>query len=903
MATYDDFVGREEQLEQLHEYAEAWGKRIMVVIEADGGMGKTFLLRKFESEYKDDPRFVIDFYDLAEQPPGDVLEAQHLMDSLGQEARSEFRKSLGVLIRSNEDPQEQEKNRKALFDTAVQELEKVTKERRLIRIVDTLDIGIPDYIWKENEFLRLMRVPNILLVVAGRRAVAGTKRIASIFDQVYRWNLDEFTDEEAIQLFDKDEVSRALMPEDLRRKIHLLSDGRPIYLMLARTWFRHNALPDFIETYSLSELQQLKEDKREEFKKLQEQFRFELVDGIRSLERPADRAVLYMSLLDRHNDPDLLAKLMDIERGEAERILRELAKLPFVKIPYSSDEKCCVLHDEMRELVKQYVWPVIDPWGAYRRDILGHLQGIYQRQLEERRTQASQAESSPDSIAELSQAQWDLWRLEADYLHYLLQLSEEEAYQQFEHWFEDARTQNQDIRMEMLCYEMEQAQDQYIRIWIKLYTVDILRRRRNWQEARNICEQILSDERSLLKHRISAYVNLGWIVAPDSPGDAIGYFKKALRLASQENDPKRLAVIYKNIGQMYRRLYNFEEASKYLQSAQQYAEIADDKRNQASALNMLAYIHMLQGDLDKAQVRCRMALTIRKRLAATRDIAYSYQTLAEIMADTGDYVDSIDYARQAFSLFEKVKDDRGRIQALSTLSRAHRYRGQYVEAEQYLTQAISIAESSLSDKGLLSELYNLGGRGKRAQAEETLQEQNDVAASDRLFQEAREMFRKSIMYGQQVGHKWMIARSRFEIAMTYYYSIGLRDLRVAKKYLDLVLSEGPQVHIFLGHVEELYGLIDADQGDWKKAAHHLGRAVLHLSHTGGRAVRLFKERLSKFLLDDVHGNARVVIASELRLELHSQASIPNGGNGLVEFADLLCQNVIDIFSDTPRTVI
>ena len=124
--------GAKKSQRHIDRWANRHGTTHLILIEGGGGIGKTFLMRKI-SKLQVAARFVVDYYDLAEQPAGKVREAQHLVESIGPEHFPGFLTQMNDLGNGKlevADPRLSEFEREA-FATGLRELEAVVRQKRL----------------------------------------------------------------------------------------------------------------------------------------------------------------------------------------------------------------------------------------------------------------------------------------------------------------------------------------------------------------------------------------------------------------------------------------------------------------------------------------------------------------------------------------------------------------------------------------------------------------------------------------------------------------------------------------------------------------------------------------------------------------------------------------------------
>ena len=154
---------------------------------------------------------------------------------------------------------------------------------------------------------------------------------------------------------------------------------------------------------------------------------------VRQLKTPLDIAVLYMAHIDRRMDSKLLSVLLDVDEEWAAASLEELLSLPFVKEYVGTFPKKCALHDEMQKLVEKHAWQYLDISGEERKRLtrkaieqyyLPHIDLLKQQQqilLLEARTTLLQDTNVRKTNSER-------WLLEAETLHYYLNIGKEEGY-------------------------------------------------------------------------------------------------------------------------------------------------------------------------------------------------------------------------------------------------------------------------------------------------------------------------------------------------------------------------------------------------------------------------------------------------------------------------------------------
>jgi len=892
MAKFDAFVGRKEELALIDRWAQEWGTMHLLPVQGDGGVGKTWLLLEILRRYGYRDDFVVVYFDAAEHPFSLQYEVMFLVRDLGLENFPRFLAGLDELTRSYYDLpiQDAQAKEREVLQIAVEEMNQQLSARRLIFLLDTLEA------WRYGEGTGVHeyfgQLSNFLVVAAGRDARERMSTYTQTFgtDRVTYLELRNFDRIESAEFFDAADEA-GFIPPDLRAKLYFLTDGRPVLLSLAVEWLSRDVpLPEIAER-SLEDLEALPEA---ELRELREHFEFELVDRVRRLRDPLDRAVLYMAHVSRRSNARILSVLLDIPMPDAQALMRELAELSFVK--YNPATGNCMLHDEMKNLVNRHAWPYVDPTGDLRRRLARQvIADFYEPRISELAAQARarlESDKGPVRRATIGGEEWEQWRLEAECLYYYLQASPEEGFAYFEGRFVEAQRDHHLVRMQFLLSEMETAGHPGIRDTLELRRADSLRLSGDVEQASAICHDVLAREDLSSENRISAHNILGLIAASTDPEQARYEYESALSLAQDEGKVMIIGVLHNNLGQLHQLTSRLDQAIEHYQQAIDVSRQVNNRPLVASATNNLAYVYRLQGNLSQADALCRVALAQRKRLGLERDLAYSYLTKGEIDRDRGDLESAERYTRLALRSFDKVAEIRGQIMAYRSLANIRRHLGRYEEAEAYLERGIALAEQ-VQDEPLLADLLNVYGREQRDRAV-YLQESGEDGSGESVqvfFQSAEGYLERGLELAARYGDQWLITRAQFELALTYFLS-GSREEDYVTGLLSQVWDRASSLNdkLLQGYVEEALGEIAQRQEDYTTAARHFGLAAQLIARRRGREPERFFDRLGDRLLDpNLPYEATHTLARGILDVLQESAGV-----GPLQSLQMLCQQVLDL---------
>jgi tetratricopeptide (TPR) repeat protein len=862
------FVGRSTELEQIRAWlTDAPAK--LVLLTGPGGIGKTSLLSRIEKEYSARQDFIVEYFDLAEQPMTILNQALHLTDLLGRENFPQFTQKLTALD-SGLDVSASAGLEEDALNTFTKEVSNYlqSQHKKLLRIIDTFEIVLKysrygdDWAKGINE--KLKDIPGTFFLIAGREKFDDRNVLTETLPMLE----ETFKKENILHLplpgFDHSETedffaecdSHFMIPQEMRKKLQLLTDGRPILLSLAVEWLQKDIpLPVLIEK-SLAELNVLfaVQDRRDE---LLNDFEHGLVSKVRQLQTSFDLAALYMAHIDRRMDSRLLSVLLNVDEDKAEENLAELLQFPFVKEFVGTHPKKCALHDEMRALVRKHAWEHLDPSGAEREKLTRKvIEKYYLPRIEafkkKKQDMLQVSQSTLLQDVESRKNDLDRWLLEAETLSYSLKLGNEEGYKYFDQvYYDEERTP---VRDQILIDELKRA-GAYDKDKVALRRADELLRRGQREEARRECLAVLKNEKLEDVDRIHGLNVIGMLDFESAPLSAEIHFKKALELATLKSNIRLQIIVHNNLGRLFRNMSRLDESITHLKAALDLARHSTNLEMGGFIRNNLAWTYRLNGDLDNAEALCSLSIAENRKRGQERPLAYAYLTKADIDRNKGDLQSAEQYAKQALDILGRLEDHEGKIQVYRTLANIFRLLYNYEQAFKYLEEGIQLAHTSNSFS-LLASLYQLKGRTCRHCAdylEQQQMESNDKeyeAKRRNLFADALDSLQRSVELSGKVGNRWEIARSQLEIILIMLNQQPYDEADLLDR-LDQVWNTADALDdkFLKGYVYENHARIEMKNGNYLEAGHDFGQAAYYIANrTGVEMTRVF-DRLRNVILD------------------------------------------------------
>lgn len=153
---------------------------------------------------------------------------------------------------------------------------------------------------------------------------------------------------------------------------------------------------------------------------------------------------------------------------------------------------------------------------------------------------------------------------------------------------------------------------------------------------------------------------------------------------------KALAIVEKNIGHA-----NKAEKNSYLFT-------------KAAALNNIAYLYYVKGQIDKALDYFHQGLKINEEINAPREIANSLNNMGAIYDQTGQPDKALDYLLRGLKIQEEIGATEGIGYSLNNIAAIYDKQGQMEKALEYSHRSLKHQEKAGNKYGIATCLNNLG---------------------------------------------------------------------------------------------------------------------------------------------------------------------------------------------------
>lgn len=217
-------------------------------------------------------------------------------------------------------------------------------------------------------------------------------------------------------------------------------------------------------------------------------------------------------------------------------------------------------------------------------------------------------------------------------------------------------------------------------------------------------------------------------------------FTFALKRVNPSDEPMR-AVLFSEMGRVRFQQGRLDEAEELFEEALAFYGY-EQAQERAQILNRMAGVAFRRGQLDKAH---KILTRVMDALAEAGDLlgmAKAYNNLGSIYSSQGDFENGILHRQQALQLFERLGDTEGQSAALSNLAALYADLGRFDEAYPLAEQGLELARESGQQYRECFALYTLGWIRAHQQdlllAREWLSESREIAqaigASHHLYE-------------------------------------------------------------------------------------------------------------------------------------------------------------------------
>ncbi|MCC5643160.1 tetratricopeptide repeat protein [Nostoc sp. CHAB 5824] len=222
-----------------------------------------------------------------------------------------------------------------------------------------------------------------------------------------------------------------------------------------------------------------------------------------------------------------------------------------------------------------------------------------------------------------------------------------------------------------------------------------------FQQALELRKRLLGDKHPNVANSLNNLAELYRSTGRYSKAEPL--FQQALELSKRllgDNHPN-VANSLNNLAELYRSTGRYSEAEPFLEQALELRKrlLGDNHPDVATSLNNLALLYRSTGRYSKAEPLFQQALELSKRLLGDNHphVANSMNNLAELYGSTGRYSEAEPLYQQALELSKRLLGDNHPdiATSLNNLAALYYSTGRYNEAELLFQEALAICKQTL----------------------------------------------------------------------------------------------------------------------------------------------------------------------------------------------------------------
>ncbi|XP_048590555.1 tetratricopeptide repeat protein 28-like [Nematostella vectensis] len=246
--------------------------------------------------------------------------------------------------------------------------------------------------------------------------------------------------------------------------------------------------------------------------------------------------------------------------------------------------------------------------------------------------------------------------------------------------------------------------------------------------------------------------------------NAMSCYTAAMEIAKSNDDNQTQAACYRLMGEIQRRLHDYNQSVENYQQALSLCQKTGDESGQANAYLGMGNVHRSQGKYEDAMNNYQHALSLFQKTGDVSGQAEAYHGMGNVHFNQGKYEDALNNYQHALSLFQKIGDERGQPNAYLGIGSVHRSHGKYEDAMNNYQHALSLFQKTGDVNGQAKAYHNMGNVHNSQGKDEDAMNNYQHALS--LFQKTGdERGQAKAYYGMGFVHS---SQGKYEDALNHY---------------------------------------------------------------------------------------------------------------------------------------
>ncbi|MCP4937486.1 MAG: tetratricopeptide repeat protein, partial [bacterium] len=256
----------------------------------------------------------------------------------------------------------------------------------------------------------------------------------------------------------------------------------------------------------------------------------------------------------------------------------------------------------------------------------------------------------------------------------------------------------------------------------------------HWRQAGDVTNEV--------KWAVAAATEAATLYAND---EALHYFQRVLAL-------QPTAAIWRQLGDVQKRIGQWDEAETAYQSSLQLAQAGDDGYETAVSHLALGKFFVVRGGYETAVSHLNIAASIFDHQNCQLELADVYNNLAIVAYRQSNYQAALDHYHAAAQIDELLNDKKGLLVRLGNIGLVYLNQGNLDEAQHCLEQSLQLAQSLDHQEFIANRLGNLG-----------------IVASNRGdYDGALHYYERAVAIDEALGNTQAVARHIGNMGYEYY---------------------------------------------------------------------------------------------------------------------------------------
>ena len=210
------------------------------------------------------------------------------------------------------------------------------------------------------------------------------------------------------------------------------------------------------------------------------------------------------------------------------------------------------------------------------------------------------------------------------------------------------------------------------------------------------------------KRKATIYSDLGWYYSNVSTDSALVYNKKAMTESLKLNDSVLIAQVNSDLGAIYFRRNDFENARKYYGVALNIRKVRKDNVGIAKINLHMANIYNKENKKEKALQYYLDGIDYFEKLNNPEIVASTKGNVATLFFELKNYPKAKKYLNDAVKYQESKQDDNGLSSSYLTLGNIYLKTNDTINAVKFYEKSITSAKKAANNVVLSSAMNNLG---------------------------------------------------------------------------------------------------------------------------------------------------------------------------------------------------